>query len=276
MHPHRHLRPGLGSQRDLPVDPGGLAPSIALRHLPHADQRVGAAPQHQLLQVPDLWPVLLLRRLEDPLPQPPYLPLLLPPVDLVPFSGCVSFPGPVLRSVHLRGRRNLGHGGADPVAAVPYRGGEAVTRHAPNLPFGSSGSDRITSKTHLPTSAPFRVRAAARYPAGYAGRPAEGRPLCPGFPSPYGAPAFASWASCSRQGLGPSLPPAYRRRLAALPDPDGVSTFRMREQRPGWAPPRPRGQRCSHDRRKLPGRRLPFLHGQALHPGAHPICRGSG
>ena len=34
------------------------------------------------------------------------------------------------------------------------------------------------------------------------------------------------------------------------PDPDGVSTFRMREQRPGWVPPRPRGQRCSHGRRR--------------------------
>ena len=39
--------------------------------------------------------------------------------------------------------------------------------------------------------------------------------MCPGFPSPYGAPAFASWASWSRQGIGPSLPPAYRERLAA-------------------------------------------------------------
>src|SRR6201999_4110047 len=46
--------------------------------------------------------------LETPPPPPPYLPLLLPPVDLAPFSGCVSFPGPALRSVHLRGRRDLG------------------------------------------------------------------------------------------------------------------------------------------------------------------------
>ena len=45
--------------------------------------------------------------------------------------------------------------------------------------------------------------------------PRRGRPPCPGFPSPYGAPAFASWASCSRQGIGPSSPPAYRRRLTA-------------------------------------------------------------
>jgi hypothetical protein len=40
----------------------------------------------------------------------------------------------------------------------------------------------------------------------------------------------------------------------------------MREQRLGWAPPRPRGQRCSHDRRKLSGRRLPFLHGRPCTP----------
>ena len=50
---------------------------------------------------------------------------------------------------------------------------------ASNLPFGSGGSDRIASKAHLPTSAPFRVRAAARYPAGYAGRSAEGPNLVP-------------------------------------------------------------------------------------------------
>jgi hypothetical protein len=55
----------------------------------------------------------------------------------------------------------------------------------------------------------------------------------------------------SRQGAGPSLPPAYRQRLTALPDPDGVSTFRMHEPRPGWAPPLPRGQRCSHGRRRF-------------------------
>src|SRR6266536_85686 len=53
---------------------------------------------------PSIPPVLLLRRLEDPLPQPPYLPLMPPPVDLVPFGGRVLLAGPVLRSVHLEGR----------------------------------------------------------------------------------------------------------------------------------------------------------------------------
>src|SRR5215470_7007971 len=126
---------------------------------------------------------------------------------------------------------------------------------ASNLPFGSGGLGRMASKAHLPTSAPSRVRAAARYPAGYPGRPAEGWPCCPGFPLPYGTPALASWASCSRQGLRPSLPPAYRHHLTA-PDPGGVSTFRMRELRPGWAPPLPRGQRCSRSRRRFA--RLPL------------------
>ena len=39
------LSPGLGGQRDLPIDPGRLAASIALCRLPHADQRVAPAPQ---------------------------------------------------------------------------------------------------------------------------------------------------------------------------------------------------------------------------------------
>ena len=32
MHLHRELHPGLGGQRDLPIDPGRLAASIALCH----------------------------------------------------------------------------------------------------------------------------------------------------------------------------------------------------------------------------------------------------
>jgi hypothetical protein len=36
-----------------------------------------------------------------------------------------------------------------------------------------------------------------------------------------------------------------------------------------------RGQRCSHDRLALPGRRLPLLRGQALHPGLASISRGN-
>jgi hypothetical protein len=41
---------------------------VALAGLPHADQRVGSAAQHQLLQIADLFRLACLRRLEDPLP----------------------------------------------------------------------------------------------------------------------------------------------------------------------------------------------------------------
>ena len=68
--------PGPSRQRRLPVDPGRPAPSVALRDLPHADQRVRPGPQHHLLQAPDLRPVLLPRRLEDPAPQPRYVLLM--------------------------------------------------------------------------------------------------------------------------------------------------------------------------------------------------------
>jgi hypothetical protein len=68
MHLHRQLHPGLGGQRDLSIDPGRLTASIALCRLPHADQRVAPAPQHQFLQVPDRGQVPFLRRREDSLP----------------------------------------------------------------------------------------------------------------------------------------------------------------------------------------------------------------
>ena len=68
VHLHGQVHPRPGGQHDLPVYPWGSATSVALRHLPHADQRVRPAPQHHPLQVPDRGQVLLLRRLEDPLP----------------------------------------------------------------------------------------------------------------------------------------------------------------------------------------------------------------
>ena len=92
-----------------------------------------------------------LRRLEDPLPQPPYLPLVRPPVDLVPLSGRVLPAGLVLRSVRSPGRPHLSHRRGDPGAAIPYRGGEAVARHRVQLalrsqrswPLGFNGSPAL-------------------------------------------------------------------------------------------------------------------------------------
>src|SRR6266699_21542 len=61
---------------------------------------------------------------------------------------------------------------------------------------------------------------------------------CPGFPPPFGAPAFASWTVLRPPGseafLTVGLP-------GTCPDPDGVVTFRTAETRPGWALPAPRG-----------------------------------
>jgi hypothetical protein len=193
VHPHRQPHPGPGRQRDLPIDPGGLAPSVQLRRLPHADQRVAPAPQHEFLQVPDRGQGTILRRLEDALPQPPYVLLVQTPVNVVPAGGHV------LGSVHHR----------------------CLT-----CPFGSGAYRCLSSKAHLPTSAPLsgpghQARYPASYPAATAWRcrqacwfPADFRPpprLSPAvvMPSP-ARPAFASWASCSRQGIPPSSRSAYQ------------------------------------------------------------------
>ena len=172
-----------------PVDPRGLAASVALRHLPHADQRVAPAAQHQLLQVPDLGQVPVLRRREDPLPQPPYVVLVAPPVDGVPVED--RPPVRSLRSV------------STPIVMVS------------NLSFGSGVVGSSSSQAHLPTSAPFRAGHQARYPASYPGRPRRSRPSLSRFPVAFRPPAFASWASCSRRGFGPSLRSAYRTRISA-------------------------------------------------------------
>jgi hypothetical protein len=78
----------------------------------------------------------------------------------------------------------------------------------------------------------------------------------------------------SRRGLVPLLRSAYQSLMGL--DPDGVSTFRAREIRPGWAPPLPRGQRCSHDQRVNSGRRLPPPPAaRPYHPGVRPVVPGS-
>ena len=59
------------------------------------------------------------------------------------------------------------------------------------------------------------------------------------------------------------------------PDPDGVTTFRTCETRPGWVPSLPRGRRCSPRPDAVPGRRLPLPSGQSLHPAPTSHQRGS-
>src|SRR5207249_3153555 len=63
---------------------------VVLRYPPYADERVGVAPQHELLQGLDFLPVLGLRSLEDPLPQIADLPIGFAPVDALPVGRSVG------------------------------------------------------------------------------------------------------------------------------------------------------------------------------------------
>lgn len=238
VQPFRQVPSIAGGQGDLSVDACRLAASIALRDLSHADQRVASAPQHQLLQIADLFEVPFLRRLEDPLPQSPYVVLVGAPVDGVPVGGRV------LRSVHSEGR---------------HRESECVCRHlcptCPSVPVlqlwcikGSPG----------PRQLPFGP-GRCLYPAGYAGRPRRVRPWCPGFPSPFGVPALASWTVLLPPGSWASLTVGLP---GQVPDPDGVFTFRMVEIRPGWALSVPRGGGVLRGWLLVTSRRLPFRNGQ--------------
>ena len=98
LHPVDQLHLGLRGQHDLAVHACRQTTGVALRHPPHADQRVRARAEHQLLQPADPWKVPRLRCREDPLPQPPYVRLRTPPVNLAPALSVV------LWSTHHHGR----------------------------------------------------------------------------------------------------------------------------------------------------------------------------
>ena len=171
VHLHRHLRAGLRGQRDLTVDPGRLTPGVALGHLPHAEQRVRPGRQHHLLQRPGRGPVLLPRRLEDPLPQPRYVLLVGTPVDGVPVED-------VLRSVHHDGVQLA------PRFAKPT-GFEVQRLTCPRQhPYGSG---RLAGIRPVPRDTALGV---------------DGRLVA--SPVAFRLPASASWASCPAGGLRPS------------------------------------------------------------------------
>ena len=68
----------------------------------------------------------------------------------------------------------------------------------------------------------------------------------------------------------PTGPPA-----TVGPDRNGVSTFHTHETRPDRVPPTTPGRRCSHDRHRIIGRRLPLPNGQSCTPVPHSTFRGS-
>ena len=253
MHPHRHLRPGLRSQRDLPVDPCGLAPSVALRHLPHADQRVSAAAQHQLLQVPDLGPVLLLRRLEDPLPQPPYFLLAGLPVDGMPGGETV------LRSVH---RHRVHHG-------VRQHGVQLALRFRRPWPHCLKGSPAHVSSLSGPVPGPVSGRLCGTASRGASRTVPVSRRLTAHRHSLPGHPVPARDLGLRYLRLTGEHQ-QHSRALTGFPRSACMSCDR------GGRPLYPEASGVLTAGEDLRGRRLPFLHGQALHPGLRPISRGSG
>ena len=109
----------------------------------------------------------------------------------------------------------------------------------------------------------------ARYPASYTRPPGGGTGPAAALSRCLSAAGLRLLGILSRRGIAPLLRSAYRATISA--DPDGVSMFRTRETRPGWAPSISRGQRCSRDRPEVGGRRLPLPSGQPLSPpSCHP------
>ena len=184
LHPVGQLHLGLRGEHHLAVHARRQTTGVALRHPPHAHQRVRARTEHQLLQTADPWKVPRLRRREDPLPQPPYARL----DTHASRSGASQGSRPLVRSPRPRSWRLT----------------------CPSVPGSSSSS---SSQAHLTASARFRVR--ARGPVsgrlsrttGWRGQPSLSR-----FPVAFRPPAFASRSSDSRRGVGPSLRSAYRTR----------------------------------------------------------------
>ena len=102
------------------------------------------------------------------------------------------------------------------------------------MSLGSSEDRHSSSRLTRLTSARFRGRA----PGPVSGRlyesiRLEDRHQRSRFPAAFRPPAFASWASCSRQGIRLSLRSAYRQRPQGATGPDAVSTFHTHEIRAG-------------------------------------------
>jgi hypothetical protein len=149
---------------------------------------------------------------EDALPQTPHVVLGLAPINQAPVQDAA------LRSVHH----------IDRVAV------------APNLPFGFGVVEHpISAGSPDPRGHPFGPGHPARYPAGYPEPPAEGPVSRSGFPSPFGVPALACWVILLPPGMCAFLTVGLPGHLRC-PDPDGVTTFRTHETRPGRVPSRPR------------------------------------
>jgi hypothetical protein len=94
------------------------------------------------------------------------------------------------------------------------------------------------------------------------------------FPVAVRLPAFASWPSFARRGIGPSSRLAYPAPLLQSRDLDGIVTFCTHETRPGWVPSIPRGLRCLHGRKASPTAACRLTTAKSLSPGPATTIRG--
>ena len=198
-----------------PSMPAVLRPVLSSNHAPHADQRVSAGPEQQLLQIPHLLQVPCLTRREDPLPQTPYVLLDPTPINSVPVQGFVR------RSVHLDGFRL----GVQLVLRFQHRHQVSFTGSPGprQLPCGPGTLSRIRPVIHDTVG---------------------GQRLLSWFPAAFRLPAFACWTILSRWGSTPPSRSAYQAGSTASWTPARVSAFRTCETRPGRVPSLSRGQWC--------------------------------
>lgn len=135
------------------------------------------------------------------------------------------------------------------------------------MPLGSEASQASAFK-----GSPAHVSALSGPTARVGIRPVPPRPtawssgLRAAGPVAFRPPASAFWASCPAEGFRPSCDRPTRPWRAWTPT--GFPRSARSETRPGWAPPTPRGQRCSRGRRVALDRRLPPLPAaRPYHPG---------
>jgi hypothetical protein len=154
------------------------------------------------------------------------------------------------------------------------------TVRCPTCPPIPADMFRIASQLTCPRQRSFRGPGTSTPVSGQL--PSNGRleeqPRSLWFPVGFRPPAFASWASCSRQGLQPPLRSAYRRPALRPAHRTRTGFPRSARARPGWdwVPSVSRGQRCPHGRRCVRDRRLPHLSGSVpVRPPPHPDPGGS-
>jgi len=145
--------------------------------------------------------------------------------------------------MRCRSRRTLSTGERQSMAShIKTSFAGPFTVRCPTCPPIPTELTSIRFTAHLPTSAPLSGpghRGSVSGQLSSNGR-LEEQPRSLWFPVGFRPPAFASWASCSRQE-GSAIPYGWPTGPPKRPDSVGVPAFRTCEKRPGWVPSLLRG-----------------------------------